>query len=149
MAANCSARPTLSITPVSDQYDSRYRLIQTTDANGGVTQITLDPAGNRTALVDPANNKTTWTVDALNRPVTETNSLGTTTTSYDPSSDVTSITDADGRLGDFVYNNDHQLTAENWMSGNTIVASMAYAYDLAGQLTSAGDPNSAYAFAYL
>src|SRR5487761_1699134 len=132
----------------SDQYDSRYRLIQTTAADGGVTQITLDPAGNRLALVDPAGNKTSWTVDALNRPVTETNSLGTTTTSYDASSDVTSITDADGRVRDFAYDNLHQLTAENWMSGNTIVASMAYAYDLAGQLTSASDPNSAYAFGY-
>jgi RHS repeat-associated protein len=49
---------------------------------------------------------------------------------------------------DFVYNNDQQLTAENWMSGSTIVATMAYGYDLAGQLTSASDANSAYAFAY-
>src|SRR5487761_1695027 len=132
----------------SDQYDSRYRLIQTTAADGGVTQITLDAAGNRTKLVDPANNQTSWTVDALNRPVTETNSLGTTTTSYDPSSDVTSITDADGRVRDFVYDNLHRLTAENWMSGNTIVATMAYTYDGAGELTSASDPNSAYAFGY-
>ena len=132
----------------SVQYDSRYRLIQTTAADGGVTQITLDAAGNRIKLVDPANNQTSWTVDALNRPVTETNSLGTTTTTYDASSDVTSITDADGRVRDFAYDNLHRLTAENWMSGNTIVATMAYAYDGASQLTSASDPNSAYAFGY-
>ncbi|HVA50273.1 MAG TPA: RHS repeat-associated core domain-containing protein, partial [Pirellulales bacterium] len=101
-----------------------------------------------TKLVDPANNSTTWVFDALNRPTSETNALGTTTTTYDASSDVTSITDADGRVRDFVYNNDQQLTAENWMSGTTVVATMAYGYDLAGELTSASDPNSAYAFAY-
>jgi len=143
----------LSITDANShttsyQYDSRYRLIETTDANGGVTSITLDGVGNETKLVDPANNSTTWVFDALNRPTSETNALGTTTTSYDASSDVTSITDADGRVRDFIYNNDQQLTAENWMSGTTIVATMAYGYDLAGELTSASDPNSAYAFAY-
>ncbi|OYV88257.1 MAG: hypothetical protein B7Z73_08875, partial [Planctomycetia bacterium 21-64-5] len=129
-------------------YDSRNRLIQTTDANGGVTQIGLDGAGNEVKLVDSDNNETDWTFNALNLPVTETNSLGTTTTGYNADSEVTSIEDADGRVRDFVYNNDEQLTAENWMSGNTIVATMSYGYDLAGELTSASDPNSAYAFSY-
>ncbi|MGH7194932.1 MAG: hypothetical protein ACREJM_15565, partial [Candidatus Saccharimonadales bacterium] len=132
----------------SDQYDSRYRLDQTTDANGGVTAITLDPAGNETKLVDPALNATSWTFDPLNRPVTEANALGTTTVGYDPSSDVTSIQDADGRVRDFTHDNLRRLTAENWMSGSTIVATMSYGYDLANQLTTASDPNSAYAFAY-
>jgi RHS repeat-associated protein len=132
----------------SDEYDSRYRLIQTTAADGGITQITLDPAGNRVALVDPANNRTTWTLDQLNRPVTETNSSGTTTTAFDPSSEITSIQDADGRVRDFTHDNLHRLTAENWMSGTTIVAAMIYGYDAANQLVSASDANSAYAFGY-
>jgi RHS repeat-associated protein len=132
----------------TNQYDSRYRLIQTTDANSGVTQITLDGVGNRTKLIDPANNTTTWILDALNRPTSETNALGTTTTSYDASSDVTSITDADGRVRNFTFDNLHRLTAEQWMNGNTVVATMSYGYDAANQLTSASDPNSAYAFAY-
>ncbi|HVA47490.1 MAG TPA: Ig-like domain-containing protein, partial [Pirellulales bacterium] len=132
----------------SDEYDSRYRLVQTTDANGGVTQITLDPAGNETKLVDSVGNATTWSFSPTNLPLTETNALGTTTWGYNADSLVTSIQDADARVRDFVYNNDRQLTAENWMSGTTIVAAMAYSYDLAGELTSAGDLNSAYAFAY-
>ena len=132
----------------TNQYDSRYRLIQTTDANGDVTQITLDGVGNRTKLIDPDNNSTTWLFDALNRPTSETNALGTTSWTYDASSDVTSITDADGRVRDFSYDNLHRLTAEQWMSGNTVVATMSYAYDPADELTSASDPNSAYAFAY-
>ncbi|HVA46740.1 MAG TPA: RHS repeat-associated core domain-containing protein, partial [Pirellulales bacterium] len=132
----------------SDEYDSRYRLVQTTDANSGVTQITLDPAGNETKLVDPAGNATTWTFSPTNLPLTETNALGTTTTTYNLDSLPSSIQDADGRVRDFLYNNDRQLTAENWMSGTTIVATMAYGYDLAGELTTASDPNSAYAFAF-
>jgi RHS repeat-associated protein len=132
----------------SDEYDSRYRLIQTTDANNGVTSITLDGAGNETKLVDSDNNATSWTFNALNEPLTETNALGTTTTAYNKAGLVTSIEDADLRVRDFTYNNDQQLTAENWMSGSTVVATMAYGYDLAGDLTSASDPNSAYAFGY-
>ena len=120
----------------SDEYDSRYRLVQTTDANGGVTQITLDGVGNTTALVDSVNNQTTWTFSPVNLPLTETNALGTTTTTYNLDREPTSIEDADGRERDFVYNNDQQLTAENWMSGSTIVATMNYGYDLAGELTS-------------
>ncbi|OYV83664.1 MAG: hypothetical protein B7Z73_15845, partial [Planctomycetia bacterium 21-64-5] len=131
-----------------DQYDSRFRLIQTTDADGGVTQITLDGVGNTTKLIDSDNNATSWTFNTLNLPVTETNALGTTTTGYNADGLVTSVQDADGRVRDFVYNNDQQLTAENWMSGSTVVAAMAYNYDLAGELTSASDPNSAYAFTY-
>jgi YD repeat-containing protein len=132
----------------SGQYDSRYRLVQTTDANNGVTSVTLDGAGNVTKLVDSDNNATSWTLNALNEPLTETNALGTTTTAYNNAGLVTSIEDADGRVRDFTYNNDQQLTAENWMSGSTVVATMAYGYDLAGDLTSASDPNSSYAFAY-
>ncbi|HQU42897.1 MAG: hypothetical protein B7Z73_02465, partial [Planctomycetia bacterium 21-64-5] len=132
----------------SDQYDSRYRLAQTTDANSGVTQITLDPAGNEIKLVDSDNNATTWTFDPLNRPLTETNALGTTTTTYNTDSDVTSITDADGRVRDFNYDNLNRLTSEQWMSGSTVVATMSYASNLDNQLTSASDPNSAYAFTY-
>lgn len=132
----------------TDQYDSRLRLVQTTAADGGVTQITLDPAGNRTKLIDPANNETDWTFSPVNLPLTETNALGTTTTTYNPDLNVTSITDADGRVRDFQYDNNQRLTAENWMNGGTIVASTNYAYDLANELTSASDPNSVYAFAY-
>ncbi|HQU43047.1 MAG TPA: RHS repeat-associated core domain-containing protein, partial [Pirellulales bacterium] len=132
----------------SDEYDSRFRLTQTTDANGGITQITLDGVGNTAKLVDSDNNATSSTFNALNLPVSETNALGTTTTGYNADGLVTSIQDADGRVRDFDYNDDQQLTAENWMSGSTIIASMAYGYDLAGELTSASDPNSAYAFAF-
>jgi RHS repeat-associated protein len=132
----------------SDEYDSRYRLVQTTDANSGVTSITLDPAGNETKLVDSDNNATSWVFDLLNRPTSETNALGTTTTAYNADSEITSIEDADGRVRDFSYDDDQNLTAENWMSGSTVVATMAYGYDLDNELTSASDPNSAYAFTY-
>jgi RHS repeat-associated protein len=80
--------------------------------------------------------------------LTETNALGTTTNTFNLDQELTSTQDADGRVRDFVYNNDQQLTAENWMSGSTVVATMAYGYDLAGELTAASDSNSAYAFAY-
>jgi YD repeat-containing protein len=45
----------------TNEYDDRYRLVKITDAKSGVTQFTLDPAGNRTALVDSVNNETDWT----------------------------------------------------------------------------------------
>ena len=132
----------------TNQYDSRYRQIQTTDANGGVTQITLDAVGDRTKLVDPANNTTTWVFDALNRPISETNALGTTTTSYDASSDVTSIIDADGRVRDFTFDNLHRQTMEQWMNGNSVVRTITTTYDADNEVTSMSDPDSAFAFTF-
>jgi RHS repeat-associated protein len=81
-------------------------------------------------------------------PLTERNVLGTTTTAYNADSMITSIEDADGRVRDFSYDNLDRVTAEQWMSGGTVVATMSYAYNLDNALTSASDPNSAYAFAY-
>jgi RHS repeat-associated protein len=132
----------------SDEYDSRYRLVETTDANNGVASLTLDGVGNVTKLVDSDNNATSWVFDALNRPTSETNALGTSYTTYNADSEVTSLEDADGRVRDFTLDNLGRVTAEQWMNGNTVVATMSYSCDLGNELTSASDPNSAYAFAY-
>ncbi len=132
----------------AEQYDVRYRPVQTTAADGGITKITLDPAGNRVKLLDAAGNETDWTYSPTNLPLTETNALGTTATSYDAAAEITSIVDADGRERDFVHDGLGRLTTENWISGGSVVAAMNYAHDAANELTSASDGNSAYAFTY-
>ena len=40
------------------------------------------------------------------------------------------------------------MTQEQWMPGGTAIYTASYAYNLAGLLTSAGDNNSYYAYAY-
>jgi hypothetical protein len=42
----------------------------------------------------------------------------------------------------------HRLTTENWMSGSTVVNTIATAYNVDGEVTSTGDNYSNYAFAY-
>ena len=53
------------------QYDNRNRLIQRTDAEGGVVRFRYDNEGNRLLLQDPVGNITTWVYDSLNRVVEE------------------------------------------------------------------------------
>ncbi|MEM9409821.1 MAG: putative Ig domain-containing protein [Planctomycetota bacterium] len=57
------------------EYDSNDRIIQQTDAEGGVVHFRYDNAGNRTVLIDPVGNVTTWVYDSLNRIVEERDPL--------------------------------------------------------------------------
>ena len=49
------------------EYDALNRVYQQEDAAGGVTNFTLDPAGNATAMVTPRGHTIKVTYDALNR----------------------------------------------------------------------------------
>ena len=49
------------------EYDANDRLIQQTDAEGGIVRFRYDAKGNRILLQDPVGNITTWTYDVLNR----------------------------------------------------------------------------------
>ena len=57
-------------------------------------------------------------------------------------------TDNDGQVTTYTYNGLGKETAERWWSGSTAVETMTYAYDAAGELISASDPNATYTYAY-
>jgi YD repeat-containing protein len=130
-------------------YDRLGRVATTTDARGGVTRFEYDGAGRRTAVTDPANNVTRYTYDLAGRLAQEIDSLNLTTSyGYDPAGNVTSIMDRRGWQRQFDYDADDRLTAERWYTGVSLVRSMAFSYNLAGDLLSASDPDSSYTFSY-
>jgi RHS repeat-associated protein len=131
-------------------YDVRERLVTTTDALNETTTRTYDPVGNLLSITDPAHNTTTYTYDALNRMTTSTDATGATLTrGYDAIGNITSTTDRDGRTRRFTYDlRDHQ-TSEQWLDASAQpVRTIRYTYDGAGELTSATDPDSSYAYTY-
>ena len=123
-----------------------------TDPDGHVTMYGYDIMGNMTSQRDASSlhNVTHWAYDALGRVTSETDpGGGTTSYLYDLAGNLTQKTDADNRATAYDYDSLNRETAERWLdgSGNTI-RTESYAYDSAGDLHSASDPDSAYTYSY-
>ena len=74
---------------------------------------------------------------------------GLTQTLYDNNNQPIQTVDADGRKKVFSYNKDGRLTSELWYSAaGTLVNQLAYNYDKAGNLLSAGNNYGTYTFTY-
>ena len=111
-------------------------------------------------MLDPDLNKTVWTYDDFGRVHSEDsqgNTSGTTpsytdyglrTYGYDLDGNVTSLTDRDGQVTHYTYDAENRRLTEQWMSGGSPIHTETYAYDAAGQLTSAADPAATYSYVY-
>jgi RHS repeat-associated protein len=138
------------------QYDALGRLISQTDANGAETTYTYDAAGRRLSLTDPVGNTTTWTYDALGRAVAETNELDDTRYFvYDAAGYLLRQIDRLGRVRQFQYDNLGRNTAEIWYNNvqdadadQNRQRTIAFSYDLVGQLTSVDDVEADYTYTY-
>jgi RHS repeat-associated protein len=135
--------------PARTVYDLVGRPVATIDAKNQVTQVGYDPSGAVTAVTDSVGNSTGYLYDRLGRQSVVTDPAGArTTTTWDADSRVSTVTDRLSRQQLFSYNNDHQVTTIVWKSsGGTAVNTLTYAYDDAGNLTSAGD-NTGGTFTY-
>lgn len=131
-------------------YDALDRRIQTIDARGGVTGMTYDAVGNETSLTDPLGNRTFFVYDARDRLIQETDPLSHSTTyAYDPAGRLVSTTDRDSRQRYFTYDDANRLLRETWLAADGSTAdTLAYSYDAAGNLLTAANANSQYAFTY-
>ena len=159
-------------------YDNLYRLTDRFDPDPDEpeeglapphTSYTYDLVGNRKSLTDPVGNAdanqyqyhtTTWFYDDLDRVKTERIMLpvaGQPTAfdrsfEYDPVGNLKTLTDRNGRVTTYDYDNLGRQTHERWWDGQTEVHTFNYGYDLAGRLTSAADPAtgaaSSYAYQY-
>jgi RHS repeat-associated protein len=130
-------------------YDGDGRQVTETDPDGNVTATAYNGDGLVTSVTDADSNTTSYAYDHDGRETSETDAnSNTASTTYNANGLVTSQTDKDGRVTDFSYDNDGNLLQEKWMSGGTAIYTANYAYDAAGNLTSASDNNSAYAYTY-
>ena len=105
--------------------DAALRKTAETNANGGVTQFSYDPAGDLLTLTDPKTNVTTWHFDLYGRATNKVDAAGAVSIRYSY--------DADDRL------TNRWLTA----SGNS-----GYKYDPAGNLTNIAYPDVTVPFQY-
>jgi YD repeat-containing protein len=63
--------------------------------------------------------------------------------------ELTSVTDRDGRLRTFGYDNAGRETSEVWRDGsNNAIRTISYTYDAAGHLATASDSDSSYSYTY-
>jgi YD repeat-containing protein len=142
----------------SYEYDAAGRETEEIDpapsslAPGPSTLFSYDTAGNLYSEADPDGNVTTYAYDALGRETSQTNSLDESTCYiYDGDSNVVKTTDPDDQVITDAYNDLGQLTQENWYtspSESDETNAITYTYDNLGDMLTAADDFSSYAFAY-
>ena len=95
-------------TDISDvtsyQYDPLNRLIQVTQANGGVDKMAYDALNHLTQVTDPDNQVTQYTPDAWGDALkTVSADTGTTTRTFDAAGNLLTATDAMGQITTYAY----------------------------------------------
>jgi RHS repeat-associated protein len=143
---------TATIDPVFNTtragYDALNRTQVQLDGRGYPTLTLFDAVDNPVALVDGSGNITSFAYDPLRRPTAETTAFGTRSHGYDLVGNRTSTTDRNGRVRQFQFDALNRRTAEVWLSGGNPLRTLSYGYNLNDELTSASDPDSAYAQAF-
>lgn len=120
-----------------------------TDPRGGVTKFTYDKVNNLRSLEDPQQNLTEFFYNNWDLLSQERNELlASRFYAYDNlSGDLKRVTDRNGRVTEYGYDNQHRLTTEVWKdAGGTILNTITSTYDAGDQLTSIADAASAYGY---
>jgi RHS repeat-associated protein len=131
----------------TNTYDAACDLLTVTDALNHVTTYAYNTAGQQTDLIDAVGNHWIWAYDPNGYLTSLTDPFGNATTyTFGATGDLVTRIDRNGRRIDFQYDGDHHPTQEKW--NTTPPRLTTYAYNAAGQLTSAIDPDSALAITY-
>jgi YD repeat-containing protein len=125
-------------------YDSHARLETLTHADGAAIHCTYDPE-DRIATVRDENHaapNTFYSYDPVGRVASVTQTLAgvsggvvTTSYTYDTDGNLTAVTDPNGNITSYVYDDFGQLTSQE----SKVTGTTAYAYDSAGNLTGMTD----------
>ena len=131
-------------------FDAQGRLKETIDPRTGSTQYTFDLADRFVALTDAVNNTTTWAYDNADRLISEISPLTSSRNyQYNSAGEITLHTDRNGRRTRSNYDNIGRLTSDEWLDAVGVTTrTISYAYNSGSELTSAADPDSAYAHTY-
>ena len=126
-------------------YDAVGRLLQVTDAAGGIVTSTYDAAGNRTALSDPKGHITSYAYDALNRLLSKTEPGGYVTTyAYDAVGNRTRVTKPNGVIIQYAYDALDRLASVTYPDASHVT----FSYDANGNRTAMGDGLGTTTYAY-
>jgi RHS repeat-associated protein len=118
------------------QYDAKRRLKSITDPLGRTTRLGYCDCGKLSEVTDPGGNRTTFTYDLEERLIGRDYPNGSHVAyTYDPVSNggfnsgggisrITTMTDANGQVTDYVYNPDNTLSSIS--SGNTPIVNFTY-----------------------
>jgi RHS repeat-associated protein len=135
-------------------YDAAGRQIEVDTAYGTSAQSTTtylyDTAGNLLSQTTGQSSNATYNhpattsfaYDSLNRIMQEIEAVGvaglqrTTTTVYDLSGNVLSVTDPNGNVTSYVYDSMNRMTQEIDGYGSSVARTLTMLYDLAGNLLS-------------
>ena len=130
-------------------YDNLYRRTSIIDPLEGLTSFAYDAVGNLLSLTDPEENTTEWEYDDLNRVVLETNQLNKSRSfEYDDALDLVAKVDRLGRRTEYDYDELHRNVAEKWYDGISLVRTISFDFDAAGQLLEANDPAAVNSYTY-
>lgn len=118
------------------------------DALNAVTEYRYNSRGLQSDFIDAVGSHWIWTYDGAGFVQSLTDPFGKATTfTFSSTGDLLTRIDRNSRRIDFEYDSAHYLTRETWDTVPPRVTT--YAYNAAGQLTSASDPDSALALTYL
>jgi RHS repeat-associated protein len=124
------------------EYDSKRRLIETTDPDGNSTSTTYDANGNPATETDARGKIINTQFNALNQLVsrTEPGVSSPTTTQYDAIGNVTRVTDPRGIVTLSTYDQRGLLVSTTVASGTPAAATTSFTYDAAKNVVSETDP---------
>ena len=125
------------------------------------TTFTYDGNGDMLSLTDPDGNTTSWTYDAAgdetsqskvvtlgyNYDGTINNTTATDTYYYDLDRNLASSTDADGNTNTYAFDWMNRETSDS-IAGTNGSDQYSFAYDVAGDMTSASNDAATYAYEY-
>ncbi len=135
----------LAAAVTSFAYDSYGRLTTRTNPDSTTRTFTYNTADQRTSETDELSHTTSFGYDTLNRLTSQTDRVNAQTSFvYNAANQLVQQTDALGGVTDFEYNNRGLLTRKVQPdpdgAGPLARPVSAYGYDVAGNLTSQGEP---------
>ncbi len=132
------------------QFDPLNRMTKAFNEETFATLYTYDLVGNVLSLTDAEDNTTAWAYDALDRKTSETIVLDKDELmrlfAYDLVDNLVKKTDRRGWYIDYAYDHLHRMNVESWYGGPEGGRILSFEYDLAGNMTSAKDPDFVYAY---
>jgi YD repeat-containing protein len=122
---------------ITRAYDDLDRLTQEVTPQGSLS-YTFDLAGRRTSMTVAGQPTVTYGYDAAHRLTSVTQGAAVVSLSYDPANRRTLLTLPNGTSTEYTYDPASQLTGLTYTAGSTVLGTLTYAYDAAGNRAGVG-----------